>query len=114
PENRFQKMGSEARQLLAASLVECMCSTLISLLNWARVDLKMFQAEAKVISGKDEEGRLCIDSINVNVNIGIPEDEETLRKLKRAEILFERGCLMSRSLKRGIKVNYSVNRHFER
>jgi uncharacterized OsmC-like protein len=104
-----EKMGGEARQLLAASLVECMCSTLISLLDWARVDLKMFQADAEVISGKDEEGRLCVDSINMKLIIRIPEDEETLRKFKRAETLFERGCLMSRSLKRGIKVDYSIN-----
>jgi len=104
-----EKMGGEARQLLAASLVECMCSTLISLLDWARVDLKMFQADAEVISGKDEEGRLCVDSINMKLIIRIPEDEETLRKFKRAETLFERGCLMSRSLKKGIKVNFSIN-----
>jgi len=104
-----EKMGGEARQLLAASLAECLCSTFIYLLDWARVDLKGFQADAEVITEKDEEGRLCVDNINVNINIRIQKDEETVRKVKRAETLLERGCLMSRSLKRGIKVNYAIN-----
>jgi len=104
-----EELGGEARQLLAASLLECLCSTFIHLLDWVRVNPKMFRAEAEVISGKDESGRVCIDSINVKINVAVPEDEETLRRLKRAEILLERGCLISRSLIRGIKVNYSIS-----
>jgi len=39
-----EKMGGEARQLLAASLAECMCSTLISLLEWTRVKYERLHA----------------------------------------------------------------------
>lgn len=103
-----EKMGGEARQLLAASLAECMCSTFISLLDWARVDYEGFQADVDVFTGEDDKGRLCVDSIEAKIDVKITEDEETKRKFKRAENLFKRGCFMSRSLKRGIDVRYSV------
>lgn len=109
-----EQMGGEARQLLAASISECLCSTLISLLEWSRVNVRKFLAQAEVVSGKDEEGRLCVDTININIDVEVSEDKETLKRFERALTLFGRGCLMSRSLKRGIKVNYSVNKHFVR
>jgi len=104
-----EKMGGEARQLLAASLAECMCSTLISILKWARVKYEKLRAVVTVSTGKDENNRLCVDQIDVDFKIEIPEDEESMNRLSRAENLFKRGCLMSRSLERGIKVNYKID-----
>jgi len=103
-----EKMGGEARQLLAASLAECMCSTLISILEWARVKYRKLNATVTVSTDKDERGRICVDEIDVKIKLEIPEDEESEKRLRRAENLFKRGCLMSRSLERGIKVNYKI------
>jgi len=104
-----EKMGGEARQLLAASLAECMCSTFISLLEWARVKYGKLHAIVTVSTEKDEKGRLCVGQVNVNMEVEIPEDEESKKRFRRAENLFKRGCLMSRSLERGIKVNYKID-----
>jgi len=104
-----EKMGGEARQLLAASLAECMCSTLISLLEWARVRYEKLHATVTVSTEKDERGRLCVGQIDVNIGLEIPKDEESMKRFRRAEGLFKRGCLMSRSLERGIKVNYKIS-----
>ena len=105
-----EKMGGEARQLLAASLAECMCSTFISILEWARVKYGKLHAIVTVSTGKDERNRLCVDQIDVNFKVEIPQDEESAKRFRRAENLFKRGCLMSRSLERGIKVSYKINR----
>jgi len=104
-----EKMGGEARQLLAASLAECMCSTFISILEWARVKYEKLHAIVTVSTEKDERNRLCVDRIDVDLKVEIPEDEETIKRFRRAENLFKRGCLMSRSLERGIKVSYKIN-----
>jgi len=104
-----EKIGAEARALLAASLAECLGSTALFLLNWANINLKKFQTTVNVLTDKDEKGRICVDTLNMKINIDIPKDEETTKKLKRVKRLLERGCLMSRSLKRGIKVNYEIN-----
>lgn len=103
-----EKMGAEARKLLGASLAECMCSTLFFLLKWAKVESKGFRATADAVAAKDEKGRLCVDSINLTIHLDIPKDEETLKKFERVKNLFKKGCLMDRSLERGIKVNYSI------
>jgi len=103
-----EKVGAEARKLLAASLAECLGSTLLFLLKWTRVKLNKFYAVASAITGKDEKGRICVDSINLTIHLNIPKDEETIRKFERVKNLFKRGCLISRSLERGIKVNYSI------
>ncbi|MCD6465946.1 OsmC family protein [Candidatus Bathyarchaeota archaeon] len=104
----LEEMGAEARMLLAAALAECMCSTLLFLLKWANVEFEEFRAVAEAVTAKDEMGRLCVDSINLKIHLDIPKDEDTMKKFKRVENLFKRGCLMSRSLERGIKVNYSL------
>ena len=104
-----EKMGGEARQLLAASLAECMCSTFISILEWARVKYEKLHAIVTVSTEKDERNRLCVDRIDVDLKIEIPEDEESMKRFRRAENLFKRGCLMSRSLERGIKVSYKID-----
>ena len=103
-----EKMGGEARQLLAASLAECMCSTFVSLLEWARVKYGGLHATVTVSTEKDERGRLCVGHLNVNIEVEIPNDEESRKRFRRAENLFKRGCLMSRSLERGIKISYSI------
>jgi organic hydroperoxide reductase OsmC/OhrA len=103
-----EKVGGEARMLLAAALAECMASTLFFLLKWAKVEVKRFSATANAVTGKDEAGRLNVDSVDLTLNLDIPKDEETLKKFERVKTLFKRGCLMSRSLEKGIKVNYSI------
>lgn len=103
-----EKVGGEARMLLAAALAECMASTLFFLLKWAKVEVKRFGATANAVTGKDENGRLNVDRVDLTLNLDIPKDEETLKKFERVKTLFKRGCLMSRSLEKGIKVNYSI------
>lgn len=103
-----EERGGEARQLLAASLAECACSTLLFLLKWAKIDIKGFKATAEVITDKGADGSICVDSINLNIHVDAPKDEETLKKLERAKALFNRGCLISRSLARGIKTSWTI------
>ncbi|MEM2922762.1 MAG: hypothetical protein QXF26_10670, partial [Candidatus Bathyarchaeia archaeon] len=48
-----EQTGGEAQELLAASLAECMGSTLFFLLRWAQIKLEDFRATVEVITGKD-------------------------------------------------------------
>lgn len=99
---------AEARKLLAASLAKCICSTLLFLLKWAGIESRGFRATAEVVTAKDAEGRLCVDSINLTFRVDTHNDEETEKKIKRVWNLFKKGCLMSRSLERGMKINYTI------
>jgi len=103
-----EERGGEARELLAASLAECTCSVLLFLLKWAKIDFKNFHSTAEVITEKDETGRLYVGSINLNIHFDAPKDEETLKRIERVKRLFNRGCLISRSLEKGIKTNWTI------
>ena len=85
-----------------------MASTLFFLLKWANVKVNRFSATANAVTAKDETGRLIVNSVDVTLNLDIPKDEKTLKKFERVKTLFKRGCLMSRSLEKGIKVNYAI------
>ena len=104
----IEKRGGEARRLLAASLAECMGSTVFFMLKYANVEFKDFRAVADVTTAKDEKGRVCVDKISLTMHVGIPKNGETLKKVQRIKNLLNRGCLISRSLERGIKVQYSL------
>jgi len=104
-----EETGGEAQELLAASVAECMGSTLFFLLRWAQIKLEDFQATVEVITDRDEQGRNCVMGINLNLDVDVKKDDETLKKIDRVKNIFNRGCLISRSLERGIKVNYSLD-----
>lgn len=104
-----EQRGREARELLAASLAECACSTLLYLLKSARIDFKHFHATAEASTKEDEKGQLRVDGVNLKIHINTPENEETARRLERAKTLFNKGCLNSRSLEKGIRTSWTLD-----
>jgi len=103
-----EERGGEARELLAASLAECACSTLLYLLKWARIDLKDLHATAEVATKEDKDGRLCVDSINLKIHVDTPKNDETTKRLERVKTLFSKGCLISQSLEKGIRTTWTI------
>lgn len=104
-----EERGGEARELLAASVAECMTSTLPFYLEWAQVEFRGLRSTAEVITDKDEKGRYCVSMINLNFDIDTSEGETTLKKIERVKKMLDRGCFMSRSLEGGVKVNCSIS-----
>jgi len=104
-----EEIGGEARELLAASIAECMSSTLLFYLKWAKIKLNGLRSTVEVITDKDEQGHYRVSMVNLNFNVEIPRDKETLKKLERVKKILSRGCFISRSLERGVKVNFSIS-----
>ena len=61
---------------------------------------------------EDETNVLYIKNIDVNMRLKAPKDDESIEKFKRAKALLSRmlrrGSLISRSMEKGIKINYEV------
>jgi len=104
-----EERGGEARELLAASAVECMATMLLYLLKKVRVDLQGLRAAAEVTAGKDEEGNLCVEAVDVAIRVGIPGDDEARSRFERVRTILQKGCLISRSLERGVHVRYDIS-----
>lgn len=97
-----------SRELLACVASECMVEWMIMSLIRAQIPIEEFSTVTDVKMGKDETGRACIGSCDTVVNVKVPDD-----KLKEARLILEHllevGCLMSRSVERGVKFNYRYN-----
>ena len=107
-----EKIGGEARMLLAASIGECICSALTSALEIVKLEYDRINAAVTVNVKEDESNMLYIKSIDVNMRLKAPKDEGSIEKFKRAKALLgrmlRRGSLISRSMEKGIKINYEV------
>ena len=107
-----EKIGGEARMLLAASVGECICSALTSALDIVKLEYDRINAAITVNVKEDEANMLYIKNIDINMRIKAPKDEGSIEKFKRAKILLNRilrrGSLISRSMEKGIKINYEV------
>ncbi|HDJ66865.1 MAG TPA: hypothetical protein ENF33_04065 [Nitrososphaeria archaeon] len=107
-----ERIGGEARMLLAASVGECICSALTSALDIVKLEYDRINAAITVNVKEDEANMLYIKNIDINMRIKAPKDEGSIEKFKRAKILLNRilrrGSLISRSMEKGIKINYEV------
>ena len=72
------------------------------------IPIEEFTTTTEANMGNDETGRTIVESCDTVVNLKLSDD-----KLEEAKVILEHllevGCLMSRSLERGIKLRYKLN-----
>ena len=104
----YSERAGTSRELIAAVASECMVEWMLMSLKRAKIPLEEFNTSTEAKMGNDETGRVVVDSCDTIVNLKVSDD-----KLEEAKIilnhLLEVGCLMSRSVGRGIKFNYKYN-----
>jgi len=100
--------GGVARKLLAASVTYCMAGWLFTLLQKTRVKVNALKAKTEVTLSKDESGRDFVDKINIQIQVQI--SDEDVNAFERCKSIMNRGCLISRSLIKGVKVTHSISR----
>jgi len=100
--------GGVARKLLAASVTYCVAGWLFTLLQKSRVDVDALKARTEVTMSKDESGRDFVDKIAIQIQVQI--SDEDVNTFERCKSIVDRGCLISRSLIRGVKVTHSISR----
>jgi len=100
--------GGVARKLLATSVMYCMAGWLFTLLQKTRVDVDALKASAEVTMSKDESGRDFVDKIDMQIQVQI--SDEDVNAFERCKSIVDRGCLISRSLMRGVKVTHLISR----
>ena len=101
-----ERRAGAARAFLAASATTCMAGAVNYMLRARDVKVNGISASSSVHMGKNEKGTVVVDSINIEVIVDVPEEGTDV--LEHCISLLENGCLVTRSLKRGIKVNHSI------
>ncbi len=103
-----------ASRYLTAAVMNCLSASLTFCLNKSKVGLAKLKTKGSCTIARDEEGYWRVQKINVTLQ---PEwgddidlkDEHVMQRIKRCVSLFEKYCIVSASVRRGIPIDVNVN-----
>jgi organic hydroperoxide reductase OsmC/OhrA len=101
------KREGVARSFLAASAMYCMSGALYYMLRARGVDVNGISATSSVKMGKDDKGKSWVEGLNLDIHADIPDESRDV--LDHCVNLLKDGCLVTRSLKKGIRVNHTIS-----
>ncbi len=97
-----EKWAGVARSFLAASATYCMAGSINSMLRARGVDVNGISATSSVEMGKDDKSRSFVEGLNLEIHMDIPDEGRDV--LDHCVNILKSGCLVTRSLKKGIHV----------
>lgn len=95
-----------ASRILAAAVGNCLSASLLFCARKARVNVRGLRTEVKVAYARNENGRLRIGRIEVEIAPQLDEAERD--KAQRCLDVFEDYCVVTQSVRGGIDVSVSV------
>ena len=98
--------GPNPTRLLSTAVGHCMSSSLIYCLRKARIPIKNFNTTVKTNLYRNENGRLRIRSIDLQINLKVKEEDKN--RINRCLTLFEDYCTVTQSIRKGIQVNVQI------
>jgi uncharacterized OsmC-like protein len=100
--------GPNATRVFAAALGNCLCASLLFCLTKSRVDVLQLDATVMGSWKRNDEGRWRIEEIDVIIEPKV--QSEHLRQLERCIEIFEQFCVVSQSIREGVKINLDIKR----
>ncbi len=98
--------GATPSQLLVAAVANCLSDSLLFALRKFKQNPDPMETIATCEIGRNEQNRLRILSIRVEIHVGVPG--ESLENLDRVLAQFQEFCTVSSSVSAGIPVNVFV------
>lgn len=98
--------GPFPEQLLLAGVANCLLASMVFALGKFRQNARGVSAEARCEIGRNAEGRLRVNTIEVSILLGAKAAE--MERIDRVIEQFERFCTVSESVKRGVPVSVAV------
>ncbi|MBN1676948.1 MAG: OsmC family protein [Candidatus Thermoplasmatota archaeon] len=101
--------GSEApsaTMMLSAAIGHCLTSSLLFCMQKSRGDLKDIETDVETELRRNERGRWRVGSIKVRIKPCFNEIDS--QKMERCKGLFEDFCIVTASIREGIKVDVEV------
>ncbi len=100
--------GVTAAMMLSGAVGHCLCSSMLFCLDKSRVKAKDLSADVELVMERNEKGRWRVKEIKVNMKPIV--DDVDSKKLDRCKELFEDFCIVSSSVREGIKIDVNVER----
>ncbi len=101
-----QGSGPNPTRLLSVAVGNCLSSSLLFCLSKAHVRVKSFETTVKTDIERNEEGRLRVKSIGVQIHLDA-EEEDKIRVPRCLEI-FENYCTVTPSVRKGIEIKVDI------
>lgn len=100
--------GPNPARILAASLANCLSASLIFCLSKKGVKVEGVTSTARVEIVRNEKNRLRIGQVDVTIKAPLPRESEALQSCLG---MFEDFCIVTQSVREGLKVNVNVEAH---
>ena len=107
PEPVGKDAGPDASRILAAAVGNCLSASLLFCLDRARISVIGLKTSVKTVIRRNDKGRWRIASLNVKLNPRL--SRESIQKAKRCVQLFEDFCIVTQSVRNGIKVAVNLS-----
>lgn len=107
PEPLGAGAGPNAARLLAGAVGNCLAASLLLCMEKAHVPVSDLRAEVEGTMGRNEEGRLRIERLEVTV-VPTVEGDASSKRLGRCVDIFEDFCIVTQSVRDGIQVDVRV------
>lgn len=98
--------GPNPSRMLLAAVANCLSASLLFALRKFKNQPTRIDAEVRGALGRNEEGRLRVQRVEVDLNLG--DDAGAYEHLDRILQHFERYCVVTESVREGIDVSVAV------
>jgi uncharacterized OsmC-like protein len=101
-----EDLGPNASRVLSAAVGNCLSASLLFCLTKAKVNVEGLKTTVATTLARNEEGYWRVKDIRVKIFPNI--DEKFSAQMKRCIELFERYCIVTQSVRKGILVSVEV------
>ena len=98
--------GPNPARLLAAAIGDCLGASLLYCLRKSRVEVRGLRVDVDGTMVRNERGRLRIGELRVKVAPDVPVEQ--VERMDRCLELFEDFCIVTESVREGIRVDVEV------
>ncbi len=107
PEPIGKGSSPSASRYLSAAIGNCLSASLLFCFEKAKIGLDDFDTTVETVMRRNSKGRWRITSIKVKLNPKIRQND--IAKTKRCLDLFEDFCIVTQSVRNGIKVDVDID-----
>ena len=107
PQPLGKSEGPTAAMMLSAAVGHCLSSSLMFCMEKSRAPVKDVEADVETTLARNEKGRWRVEGIKVNMKVLV--DDGAKEKLDRCKGIFEDFCIVTASVREGIKVEVKVD-----
>jgi uncharacterized OsmC-like protein len=107
PEPLGKGSAPNAAMMLSSAVGHCLCASLLFCAGKSRGEVEDLSADVETRLMRNERGRWRIEGIKVDMKLKM--DEENQKKFERCRDLFEDFCIVTESVRQGVKVDVDLD-----